>query len=231
MFIGMGAVITIGTQNVGGFQKLWKLNFENRRLDVFDFNPNPLVRQSFWSLIIGMSTYWMWFYCLDQMMLQRYQAARSFKHAKIAVLLNIPGGILLMVLCFISGLVVYAAYSKCDPLSATEVTNVKNANQLIVFFVTEKLSSLKGFTGLFVSSVLSGSLSSVSSVLNSMSSIIWNDFLKHLNFFKNLNDSKKTLTVKFIVVVAGVISTGFAVVLSYSTSENYFCQKNKTKVL
>ena len=35
---------------------MWKINEQGGRLNLFNFDPNPLVRQSFWSLVIGGSS-------------------------------------------------------------------------------------------------------------------------------------------------------------------------------
>ncbi len=59
-----------------------------------------------------------------------------------------------------------------------------------------------------------GSLSSVSSILNSMAAIVWADFLKPIKYFKNMNDSKSTMVVKFLVVLIGAISTGLSILMS-----------------
>ena len=53
MFSGMIAVIIKGIYDVNGIDVMWSLNENGGRLNFFDFDPNPLVRQSFWSLVIG----------------------------------------------------------------------------------------------------------------------------------------------------------------------------------
>ena len=53
MFSGVIAVIVKGTSDVGGFGNLVDINSEGGRLNFFNFDPNPFVRQSFWSLVIG----------------------------------------------------------------------------------------------------------------------------------------------------------------------------------
>lgn len=53
MFSGVIAVITKGIIDVGGISNLFDINYFGGRLNFFNFDPNPLVRQSFWSLTIG----------------------------------------------------------------------------------------------------------------------------------------------------------------------------------
>ena len=53
MFSGVIAVIVKGIYDVGGISNLFEICYEGGRLNFFNFDPNPLVRQSFWSLLIG----------------------------------------------------------------------------------------------------------------------------------------------------------------------------------
>jgi Na+/proline symporter len=53
MIAGIIAVIAIGTFDIGGFTNLFDINDKGGRLNFFNFNPDPFIRQSFWSLIIG----------------------------------------------------------------------------------------------------------------------------------------------------------------------------------
>lgn len=53
MFSGLIAVIIKGIIDVGGFDNLWQINTDGGRINFFNFDPNPMLRQSFWSLTIG----------------------------------------------------------------------------------------------------------------------------------------------------------------------------------
>lgn len=53
MFAGMLAVIVKGIIDVGGVGNLFDINSDGERLNFFIFNPDPFIRQSFWSLILG----------------------------------------------------------------------------------------------------------------------------------------------------------------------------------
>lgn len=57
MFTGMIAAIIKGIYDVGGFGNLWDIVSNGGRDNFFYFDPNPLVRQSFWSLVIGGSLF------------------------------------------------------------------------------------------------------------------------------------------------------------------------------
>ena len=238
MFTGLITVITVGINEIGGVNKLWEINSQGGRLNFFDFDPNPFIRQSFWPLIFGMIVHFSMSYCLDQRMslkfyfllnniflllifqfnnlemVQRFSAAKNVKVAQVAMLLNVPGIFFLVSLCCFAGLVLYATYSTCDPMSSSNTTGVKNPNQLLTFFVTDKLKNLNGMVGLFLATILSGSLSSISSCLNSLAAIVLEDFLKRFRFFRELSDARITFTAKIVVVIAGCLCTALALLVS-----------------
>jgi Na+/proline symporter len=212
MFSGMIAVIIKGIIDVGGLGEVWRINQENGRLNFFEFDPNPLIRQSFWSLFIGGIFAWSMSYCIDQQMVQRFLAAKTKKTAQTALLLNIPGVFLLISICCFSGLVVYANFDGCDPLSAKQ--GIKNPNQLLPYFVLRKFNEIPFLPGIFLSSIFCASLSSVSSALNSMSACIWRDYLMRLSRFKDFDDNQSAKTTKVIVLICGAICTGMSFLIA-----------------
>ncbi|RNA00038.1 sodium-coupled monocarboxylate transporter 1-like [Brachionus plicatilis] len=213
MFAGVIAVIVKGTVDVGGLSNLWEINSQGERLNFFVLDPNPLIRQSFWSLVIGSFVAWISSYGIDQQMVQRYAAAKNRRTAQAAILLNIPGVIILISLCCFTGLVLFANFSGCDPLS-DKTNNVKNPNQLVPFFVMQKFSNIIFIPGLFLSSIFCASLSSVSSALNSMSACIWRDYLMRIKYFYDFDDTKSSRTTKIIALVCGFICTGMGFLIS-----------------
>ena len=144
-------------------------------------------------------------------MVQRFLAAKSKKSAQVALLLNIPLIFLIMTLGFFTGLVLYANFFYCDPISNKDITS---SNQLIGHFVVKNMYMIPGMSGFFLASLFCGSLSSLSSVLNSQVSIIWNDCLKPINYFKKFNDKQSLILTKLLVVICGIIDTGFAFLIA-----------------
>ena len=56
---------------------------------------------------------------------------------------------------YLLGLAIYAVYADCDPLATGEI---EKADQLVPFYVTDRLSGLYGLPGLFVASLYAGGL-------------------------------------------------------------------------
>ena len=165
MFSGLLLIIFKGVYDIGSISELIRINYEGGRLNFFVFDTNPFIRQSFWSLFIGMFVYFLTFYCIDQQMVQRFAAAKNIRTAQNALLLNIPGVFLLISMCCIPGLIVYAVYSKCDPLSLPN-SPIKTSNQILTYYMIDKFKNIKGSIGILLSAIFAGSLSSVSSSLN-----------------------------------------------------------------
>ena len=128
-------------------------------------------------------------YAIDQQMMQRFSAAKTKRTAQIALILNIPGVFFLISMCCLTGLVLYANFADCDPLSPESMTDVKNPNQLLPYFVMLKFNTAILVPGLFLSSIFCASLSSVSSALNSMSACIWRDYLMRIPKFATADDT------------------------------------------
>lgn len=104
-----------------------------------------------------------------------------FHFTKITILhfralwIFIFGVIILLSMCSYCGLLIYAKYHDCDPLT-TKLAKAKD--QLLPLLVVDTLGNYPGLTGLFVAGVFSAALSSLSTGLNSMSAVMLEDFFK-----------------------------------------------------
>ncbi|CAN8013898.1 unnamed protein product, partial [Ixodes persulcatus] len=92
-----------------------------------------------------------------------------------ALYTNMAGVSGLLSLASFCGLALFALYHKCDPVKAGIITKY---DQLMPHFVMDTLNHLPGLSGLFVTAVYSGSLSTMSSGYNALAAITWEDFLK-----------------------------------------------------
>ncbi|XP_062621299.1 sodium-coupled monocarboxylate transporter 1-like [Saccostrea cucullata] len=205
MFAGMLAVFIQGCIKVGGLDEMWNINYQGGRINFFNFDPDPHVRQTFWSLTVGIYFVWLYPYTVDQQMVQRFSSARSLKDARFALICNVPGMFLLITLCSLTGLAMYANYVTCDPLKNHDVAN---PNQLLPHFVMEVFEDLPGLPGLFVACMFSGALSSVSSMLNSLAAVTWEDFLKLR--FGHLSESNATKITRALAFLFGLLGIGMA---------------------
>ncbi|CAB4014299.1 sodium-coupled monocarboxylate transporter 1-like, partial [Paramuricea clavata] len=82
MVAGLITVFIVGTVNVGGFDKVWQINKDRGRLTFFDFNPDPTVRNTFWTLAIGGAFTAMPPWTVSQAAVQRFLASKSVETAQ-----------------------------------------------------------------------------------------------------------------------------------------------------
>ena len=66
------------------------------------------------------------------------------------------------------GMVMYSVYADCDPITAGQV---RKKDQMLPLHVLHVAGDIPGLPGLFMAGVFSGSLSTISSGLNSLAAI------------------------------------------------------------
>nr|XP_020667373.1 sodium-coupled monocarboxylate transporter 1-like [Pogona vitticeps] len=145
------------------------------RLRIWDFNPNPLQRHTFWTLVVGGTFTWLGIYGINQSQVQRYLACRSLLHGKLALYLNLVGLWITLSSAVMSGLSIYSIYKDCDPWTAKYVSA---PDQLMPYLVLDILGDFPGIPGLFVAGTYSGTLSTVSSSINALAAVTVEDLVK-----------------------------------------------------
>lgn len=83
---------------------------------------------------------------------------------------------------------------------------------MMPYFVQDVTGHLKGMPGVFISCVFSAGLSTMSATLNSLSGIMYEDWVRPFNFFKHTERSSN-LSMKAIVVVLGVYCVAMGIVV------------------
>lgn len=212
MFVAIFLVIISGLIHAGGFSNIFKAAAEGGRLELWNFNPDPTVRHSWFTLTIGGMFTYLSLYAVNQVQVQRLMTVKSLESAQRALWWNWP---ILSALSFttsFSGLVIYYFYQKCDPLLSGRITS---RDQNMAIYVMDALGHIPGVAGLFVSGIFSASLSSVSSCLNSLAAVTMEDYIKPLySFFMKkpleMKPNRSAIPSKIIAAVYGVVCVGTA---------------------
>lgn len=153
--------------------------------------------------------YWLKTNAVSQNMIQRYLSLPTLQCARKALWIFIVGVIILLGLCAYCGLLIYATYHDCDPLT-TKLAQAKD--QLLPLLVMDILGDYPGLPGLFVAGVFSAALSSLSTGLNSLSAVLLEDFFK--TFAKTPLTEKQThYIMRGSVAVLGAICVGLVFVV------------------
>ncbi|XP_046890471.1 sodium-coupled monocarboxylate transporter 2 [Hypomesus transpacificus] len=210
MVVGFLTVLIQGVLKAGGLGSIWEAAQKSNRLSVFDFDPDPLRRHTFWTITIGGTFTWLGIYGVNQSTIQRCISCKTETHARLALYLNLLGLLIILVCAVLSGLIMYAFYADCDPWTAGFVAA---PDQLMPYFVMDILGELPGLPGLFVACAFSGTLSTVAASINALATVTYEDFVKQS--CTNLSNSASAWISKGLCIVFGVVCTSMAVAASY----------------
>ncbi|XP_071876026.1 sodium-coupled monocarboxylate transporter 1 isoform X1 [Bombus fervidus] len=214
MFGSMILIVVKGTSDVGGFSVVIGRNLESGRLELPTADWSPLTRHTIWSLVVGGFFHWLQVSVINQNMIQRYLALPTLKSARRALWTFIVGVLILIGICGYAGMLIYAWYHECDPLT-TKLAGAKD--QLLPLLVMNILNEFPGLPGLFVAGVFSAALSSLSTGLNSMAAVVLEDFVKP--FRKTpLSPRAADILLKLTVVVLGATCVALVFVVEKTGS-------------
>lgn len=201
----LGALIVVAiktTYDVGGLGVVIERNLNGGRLERPSFDPDPMMRNSFWSIVVGCYFLHTAISGSDQSMVQRYVSLPSLSAARKALWIFIAGTTIIKGFAIYNGLLLYATYHDCDPLT-TKLAVKKD--QLIPLLVMSVLGEYKGLPGCFVAGVFSASLSSLSTGLNSICAVLLEDFIKPA-FKDQLSERAVAVIMRLIIVIFGLIT-------------------------
>ncbi|KAL6433377.1 hypothetical protein ACFW04_006496 [Cataglyphis niger] len=204
MFGAAIAVAILGTARVGGVAEVWKRNDDSGRIEFFNMDPDPTVRHTFWTVVVGNYLNWLATCSVNQAMVQRCLAMPNLRKSNLAIMIMAVGIISIVSLCCYTGIVIYAAFYDCDPITTKQI---RKPDQLLPYFVMELSHTIPGLPGLFVSGVFSAALSTMSTGLNSMSGVIYEDMIKPC-LRKPISNFGASLIMKATVVIIGAICVG-----------------------
>ncbi|KAL7643195.1 UNVERIFIED_CONTAM: hypothetical protein RMT77_006485 [Armadillidium vulgare] len=215
MLIGLVLVITIGCIQNGGLIKVLYIASEGGRLDMFNMSLSPFVRHTFLNSFVFGFFFCMHIFGSDQVYVQRACSVKSHSNAKSVLTYNIFGMVFIYFLIYTGGLIAYAAYEGCDPMA---LGIIKEQEQIMPYFVADKLSFIPGLLGVFIATLTGGALSSLSSVINACVALVWRDICLRFRFFNTASQRCATITNIILSMIIGSIMIGLAVVASYGES-------------
>lgn len=209
MFGSMLLITIKGTADVGGLSLVIRRNLESGRLELPTMDWNPLTRHTMWGLSIGGLVHWLQISVINQNMIQRYLSLPTLQSARRALWYFMIGVAILISTCGYAGMLIYAWYHECDPLT-TKLARAKD--QLLPLLVMNVLGEFPGLPGLFVAGVFSAALSSLSTGLNSMAAVVLEDFVKP--FIKTpFTRRGADIFMKLTVVILGIICVALVFVV------------------
>nr|XP_039252662.1 sodium-coupled monocarboxylate transporter 1-like [Styela clava] len=210
MISGLLAVLIRGSVIMGGFTNIWEISGEGGRLNMAIVDPDPKVRHSIWTLLVGGTFLWLGLYAVSQSQIQRYICCRSEREAKMALFLNAFGLLIVITLTCLTGLVTYAYFHKCDPIKDGKIPP-KSRDRLLPYLVMEILQDYPGVPGIFVACVYSGGLSTISTGINAMACVTVEDFIKPCT---NISKKYRSWISRGLGILYGLACIGMAYIAS-----------------
>ncbi|KAK9507612.1 hypothetical protein O3M35_007432 [Rhynocoris fuscipes] len=209
MILSVIAVATLGTIKVGGVGEVIRAAREGNRLEFFNMNPDPSERMSFWAATFGLAFLWTSNSGISPAAVQRYISLPSIRQARMSVFFLVCGSNLFLSMSGIIGMVIYAAYETCDPFSLKVISR---PDQIVPHFVLDVAGRIKGLPALFLAGVVSASLSTMSTGLNTVAGTIYEDFIEP-RFKKKVSEAQASRNIKIVVVILGAICLSLVLVI------------------
>lgn len=164
-----------------------------------------LQKSTFWVVLIYGIFINMQNYGIDQNYVQRYMASRSDREAKRSAFF---GGMLYIpvsLIFFLIGTSLFAYYQANPGILPAEYADANMSDRVFPFFIVNNLPA--GFTGLLIASIFAAGMSTISTSINSGSTVILTDYYKR--FTKKDVGEKSAMKVlylsSFIFSVIGIL--------------------------
>ncbi len=207
----LGAVMTIGmvANQFGGVRQLipttWAVHWP--QIDVVNFN--PYVRLTVFFAFVNAVSWWVCTTGSDQMAIQRFISTKNLKAARTSFAVTQAGSMVMTLLLLFVGFSVMKFYSVKPNLLPTGIDVTQDADFLFPHFIANQFPM--GMSGLVIAALFSASMSSLSSGINSTSSVLAIDLFPHI-----LNKEKGTLTsVRISSAVVGVLVVLISLIIPY----------------
>lgn len=219
-----GGILTVAiiTNELGNFRELWPAEWPTH-WEKPNWGFDPEARMSLVSIFLAV---FCWHTCTagsDQVVIQRYFATRDVKAAKRVLVINLVADFLAMLLMAMVGLALIAYFTANPDILGTDQSLDNNSDQLFPKFISTELPV--GLTGLVISGLLAAAMSSLSSGMNSTSSVITTDFI---SLFRSVepDEKSKILIARWVSVIIGLIVVILSLIVGH-VSGNLFEVANK----
>ncbi|XP_077497728.1 sodium-coupled monocarboxylate transporter 1-like [Amblyomma americanum] len=189
-----------------GAQPVSELNPHKYFLNIaFDVTTDETV----WAVVIASSPTFFNRICLDQGTAQRYLASRTLRQAKWTVTIGALLTCVFYALLAGAGAALTCRYRGCDPLLAG---SIQRFDQLVPFYVVQDFHGFPGLSGTLLAGVVSASVSTVSSVVNSQAAVWYFDVVTP--FFR-IPGPRVDCAIKTIAFAVGGVMMALSVLIPY----------------
>jgi len=203
-----GAVVTLIciTLALGGVAGWWPRHWFKHWAAQPPVSWDPHVRVTMLGTFLGALIWWVCTAGSDQMTIQRYLTTRDARSARRAFLMNNVADVCSTALLSLVGLALIGFFQAHPEALRPGTTMTRNGDSLFPVYISQFLPV--GVTGLVVSGLLAGSMSSVSSGINSLIAVVSKDWLETFWPAAGGTEKHKMHTAHILAVVIGFIIVG-----------------------
>ena len=202
----MGGLVAVGVVLLGriegGLGEVVAVGMANDKFRFLDFSFDLTVRYTFWGGLVGGTFYLLTQYGVDQAELQRFMATRTPRDGNLSLVATLLMTFAFGLFVFFIGTMLFVFYTQQPEKGGLAVTS----NEIFPKFIIEELPA--GLKGLLVAGVLSAAMSTISSVLNSVTTVGIADFYNR--FAARPSSVALARGVTLAVGLIGTLIAGFA---------------------
>ena len=205
MFAAIFTVIVCACVDADGVMPILENAWDRGRVEFFNISPDPTVRHTLWTQMLGGCFIYCSLYAVNQAQVQRLLSLPSLQAGRAALWLQVP---ILMLLSFstsFAGLCIFYHFRDCDPIKSGQI---RSGDQLLPLYIVERMSQVPGLPGLAVAGIFSGSLSTVSSAINSLAAVTLEDYIRPC--CSSISNETVSWLVKGLAVMFGALCIGLA---------------------
>lgn len=208
MYAGAIALMVRAVIAAGGISETWSIAKSRGRIDgLTNIDPNPFQYMTVWTGFFGGIFYWLGGMGANQIALQRYCSLPTLRGAQSIAFMSIPAFSLNFFVVFSTGVAMFAYYANCDPMKDPSLDPpVKSRDRLVIHFVLDVLGDFYGLPGLFLACILSGTLSTISSGINSLAAVTHEELIRPI--WPSMQERTSMFIIKIISVLFGAITIG-----------------------
>lgn len=197
MMGGIFVVIFVAVSKIeGGFGQVFDVAQQHGKFDYFHFSTDMTETYTIWGGIIGGTFLIISQFGTDQSEMQRFLSVNSLRKANYAFITALLVASVIGFLIFFEGAVLFAFYTQENQVDIP-------TNEVFIHFVVHELPV--GLKGLIISALFAASMSTISSVLNSMTTVFMADFYRR---FKKQDGSVRM--ARGMTLLFGFMATALA---------------------
>jgi SSS family solute:Na+ symporter len=162
------------------------------------------VTDNLWFYVVGGGIWAVQRYALDQHIVQKYLVAKTDRQAKMSAYFGAVACLPIWLMFFFFGACLWAFFQLTGTVLPAEVAAVKD--NIVPYFIKTQLPV--GLIGLVVAALLAAAMSSLDSDLNSMATVIVDDYYARLR--PQSTDARRLWVGRVAVTVLGIFAIGFS---------------------